>query len=71
MRFGVFYEHQLPRPRENGSELQLFQDALAQVELADRIGLTITQPIDLEKMPEANRHRILAFRRMREIMEGR
>src|SRR6267143_761211 len=38
MRFGVFYEHQLPRPWEAGSEQRLFQDALAQVELADRLG---------------------------------
>jgi hypothetical protein len=27
--------------------------------------------VDLDKMPEANRRRVLAFRRMREIMEGR
>jgi len=39
MKFGIFYEHQLPRPWAEGSELQLFQDALAQVELADRLGL--------------------------------
>src|SRR5258708_1417330 len=39
MRFGVFYEHQLPRPWAEGSEQQLFQDALAQVELADRLGI--------------------------------
>src|SRR5262245_5551716 len=39
MRFGIFYEHQLPRPWSEGSELKLFQDALAQVELADRLGL--------------------------------
>jgi alkanesulfonate monooxygenase SsuD/methylene tetrahydromethanopterin reductase-like flavin-dependent oxidoreductase (luciferase family) len=38
MRFGVFYEHQLPRPWTEGLELQLFQDALDQVELADRLG---------------------------------
>jgi alkanesulfonate monooxygenase SsuD/methylene tetrahydromethanopterin reductase-like flavin-dependent oxidoreductase (luciferase family) len=38
MRFGIFYEHQLPRPWEEGAELQLFQDALDQVELADRLG---------------------------------
>src|SRR5262245_43481838 len=37
MKFGIFYEHQLPRPWIEGSELQLFQDALAQVELADRL----------------------------------
>src|SRR5499426_3278977 len=39
MRFGIFYEHQLPRPWPPGGELKLFQDALAQVELADRLGI--------------------------------
>ncbi len=38
MRFGLFYEHQLPRPWEDGLEQRLFQDALDQVELADRLG---------------------------------
>ena len=39
MNFGIFYEHQLPRPWREGEELQLFQDALEQVELADRVGI--------------------------------
>jgi alkanesulfonate monooxygenase SsuD/methylene tetrahydromethanopterin reductase-like flavin-dependent oxidoreductase (luciferase family) len=39
MKFGIFYEHQLPRPWEEGAELRLFQDALDQVELADRLGI--------------------------------
>src|SRR5438874_12349518 len=39
MRFGIFYEHQLPRPWKPDSEQRLFQDALAQVELADRLGI--------------------------------
>jgi alkanesulfonate monooxygenase SsuD/methylene tetrahydromethanopterin reductase-like flavin-dependent oxidoreductase (luciferase family) len=39
MRFGIFYEHQLPRPWAEGSELKLFQDALDQVELGDRLGI--------------------------------
>ena len=39
MKFGIFYEHQLPRPWEPDSELRLFQDALDQVELADRLGI--------------------------------
>jgi alkanesulfonate monooxygenase SsuD/methylene tetrahydromethanopterin reductase-like flavin-dependent oxidoreductase (luciferase family) len=39
MRFGIFYEHQLPRPWDDGQELKLFQDALTQVELADRLGI--------------------------------
>src|SRR5881409_2051594 len=39
MKFGIFYEHQLPRPWEADSELRLFQNALDQVELADRLGI--------------------------------
>ena len=39
MKFGIFYEHQLPRPWKEGDELQLYQDALDQVELADRLGI--------------------------------
>jgi alkanesulfonate monooxygenase SsuD/methylene tetrahydromethanopterin reductase-like flavin-dependent oxidoreductase (luciferase family) len=38
MRFGIFYEHQLPRPWEPGDEQRLLTDALEQVELADRLG---------------------------------
>src|SRR5438067_4299385 len=39
MKFGTFYEHQLPRPWKPGDELKLFQDALDQVELADKVGI--------------------------------
>lgn len=39
MKFGIFYEHQLPKPWDEGLEQKLFQDALEQVELADRIGI--------------------------------
>src|SRR6188474_3840875 len=39
MKFGIFYEHQLPRPWVEGAELRLFQEALDQVELADKLGL--------------------------------
>jgi len=38
MRFGVFYELQLPKPWDADSEHRLVHDALAQVELADRLG---------------------------------
>jgi len=37
MKFGIFYELQLPRPWEAHSELSLFQNALDQVELADKL----------------------------------
>jgi alkanesulfonate monooxygenase SsuD/methylene tetrahydromethanopterin reductase-like flavin-dependent oxidoreductase (luciferase family) len=38
VRFGLFYEHQLPRPHEPGAEEQLLSNALEQIELADRVG---------------------------------
>ena len=38
MKFGIFYELQLPRPWEPDDERQLFQNALTQVEIADRLG---------------------------------
>src|SRR6266851_6327821 len=38
VRFGLFYEHQLPRPHAEGAEEKLLRDALEQVELADRLG---------------------------------
>jgi alkanesulfonate monooxygenase SsuD/methylene tetrahydromethanopterin reductase-like flavin-dependent oxidoreductase (luciferase family) len=39
VKFGVFYEHQLPRPWGETSEQQLISDALDQIELADRMGI--------------------------------
>lgn len=38
MKFGIFYEHQLPRPWDDDSEHRLLKDALEQVELADKLG---------------------------------
>src|SRR5437773_1713667 len=38
MKFGIFYEHQLPRPWAFDSEHRLLQDSLTQIELADRLG---------------------------------
>src|SRR5579863_766175 len=38
MKFGIFYELQLPRPWGPDDERQLYQNALNQVELADRLG---------------------------------
>ena len=38
MKFGIFYEMQLPRPWAADSEQQLFQDALTQIETADQLG---------------------------------
>ena len=46
MKFGIFYEHQLPRPWNEGRELRLFQDALDQVELADRLGIDFAWEVE-------------------------
>ncbi|MGZ0188676.1 MAG: LLM class flavin-dependent oxidoreductase, partial [Alphaproteobacteria bacterium] len=38
MRFGVFYELQLPRPWNDGDEHRLFKEAVQQIVLADKLG---------------------------------
>jgi len=38
MKFGIFYELQLPKPWGPNDELNLYQNALNQVELADKLG---------------------------------
>ena len=39
MKFGVFYELQLPKPWIEGAEHRLFQEALEQIVLADKLGI--------------------------------
>ena len=39
MKFGMFFEHQVPRPWADGDEARVFAEALEQIELADRIGI--------------------------------
>jgi alkanesulfonate monooxygenase SsuD/methylene tetrahydromethanopterin reductase-like flavin-dependent oxidoreductase (luciferase family) len=38
VRFGLFFEHQVPRPWGEGDERRVLQEALAQIELADQLG---------------------------------
>ena len=38
MRFGLFFEHQVPRPWEARDEGQVMEEAFEQAELADRLG---------------------------------
>src|SRR2546426_12541020 len=52
MRFGIFYEHQLPRPWESDDEHQLLKDALDQVELADRLGIDYVWEVEHHFMEE-------------------
>jgi len=35
----MFFEHQVPRPWEDGDEARVFNEALEQIELADRVGI--------------------------------
>ena len=46
MKFGIFYEHQLPRPWAEDSEQRLIQEALEQVELADRMGFDVVWEVE-------------------------
>ncbi|HEY8547257.1 MAG TPA: LLM class flavin-dependent oxidoreductase [Acidimicrobiales bacterium] len=46
MKFGIFYEHQLPRPWHESSEYELIQHALEQVELADRLGFDVVWEVE-------------------------
>ena len=39
MKFGLFYEHQNPKPWDEDSEHRVFMESLQQIELADRIGI--------------------------------
>ena len=46
MRFGVFYELQLPRPWNEGDEHRLFKEALDQIVLADRLGFDFAWEVE-------------------------
>src|ERR671928_1835364 len=46
MRFGVFYEHQLPRPWGADGEHRLLRDALEQIEIADRVGFDVVWEVE-------------------------
>jgi alkanesulfonate monooxygenase SsuD/methylene tetrahydromethanopterin reductase-like flavin-dependent oxidoreductase (luciferase family)/putative sterol carrier protein len=46
VRFGLFYEHQLPRPWGQDGERKLIADALEQVELADRVGFDFVWEVE-------------------------
>ena len=67
MRFGIFYEHQLPRPWGEDGEHRLIQDALEQVALADRVGIDCVWEVEhhfLEEYSHSQRLRRLPRRRL-------
>ena len=52
MRFSLFYELQLPRPWDAGSERRLFEEALEQIEVADRAGFDVVWFVEHHFMEE-------------------
>ena len=63
MKFGIFYEHQLPRPWAEDSEQQLINDALEQVELADKLGFDVVWEVEhhfLEEYSHSSAPEVLA-----------
>jgi alkanesulfonate monooxygenase SsuD/methylene tetrahydromethanopterin reductase-like flavin-dependent oxidoreductase (luciferase family) len=46
MKFGVFYEHQLPRPWTDGQEHRLLHEAIEQVVLADELGIDFAWEVE-------------------------
>jgi alkanesulfonate monooxygenase SsuD/methylene tetrahydromethanopterin reductase-like flavin-dependent oxidoreductase (luciferase family)/putative sterol carrier protein len=46
LRFGLFYEHQMPRPWDPDAEEQTLNNALEQIELADRLGFDFVWEVE-------------------------
>src|SRR3974390_1296110 len=46
MKFGIFYEHQLPRPWTDGAEQRLLHEALDQGQLADELGIDFAWEVE-------------------------
>ena len=53
MKFGLFYEHQLPQPWVEDSELRRYQQALDQIELADRLGIDYVWEVEHHFLEES------------------
>src|ERR1700740_2935771 len=52
MKFGIFYELQLPRPWNPDSELNLYHNALDQLELAARLGYDFAWEVETHFLEE-------------------
>jgi alkanesulfonate monooxygenase SsuD/methylene tetrahydromethanopterin reductase-like flavin-dependent oxidoreductase (luciferase family)/putative sterol carrier protein len=52
VRFGIFFEHQLPRPWGPDDEHDLLQDALEQVEVAERCGVEYAWQVEQHFLEE-------------------
>src|SRR3954468_4592891 len=54
MKFGIFYELQLPKPWGPNDELNLYQNALNQVELADKLGYDYAWEVEHHFLDESS-----------------
>lgn len=54
MKFGVFFEHQVPRPWTEDSERVVFQNGLEEAELADELGYDYIWVVEHHFMEEAS-----------------
>jgi len=52
MKFGIFYEHQIPRPWTEESEYALLHESLDQIELADGLGYDYAWEVEHHFMEE-------------------
>jgi alkanesulfonate monooxygenase SsuD/methylene tetrahydromethanopterin reductase-like flavin-dependent oxidoreductase (luciferase family) len=52
MKFGIFYEHQIPRPWDAESEYRLLHESLEQIELADALGYDFAWEVEHHFMEE-------------------
>src|SRR4051812_1418672 len=52
MKFGIFYEHQLPRPWEADSEHTLLKNAREQIELAAALGIDSVWEVEPPSLEE-------------------
>lgn len=52
MKFGIFYEHQLPREWEESSEHTLIKQSLDEIELADKLGFDYAWEVEHHFMEE-------------------
>ena len=61
MKFGVFYEHQLPRPWTTTSEHDLLQQSLDQFQFADQLGYDYAWVVEHHFLEEYSTHRRLKY----------
>jgi alkanesulfonate monooxygenase SsuD/methylene tetrahydromethanopterin reductase-like flavin-dependent oxidoreductase (luciferase family) len=52
VKFGIFYEHQLPKPWSPTDEYELLNNALAQIELADQLGFQYAWEVEHHVLEE-------------------